>query len=124
MREFLLLVLAVGHYGYEPLAALLDSDMARVFYIFQGFTGACFFALAGLTLHRPHWPAAARLAVHLVALWGLAEQTLVVTCGCTRLWDVSFRAPPGQGLCGGQWYGIGLAVVAWLAVVVYTARKA
>lgn len=124
MKEALLLLLAVGHYGYEPVAALLGVGPARVFYVFQGATGAAFFALAGLTLHRPHWPAAARLAVHLVALWGLAEQTLVVTCGCARLWDVSFRSPPGEGLCGGQWYGIGLAVVAWLAVVVYTARKA
>lgn len=124
MKEVLLLLLAVGHYGYEPVAALLGAGPARVFYVFQGVTGACFFALAGLTLHRPHWPAAARLAVHLVALWGLAEQTLVVTCGCARLWDVSFRAQPGEGLCGGQWFGIGLAVVAWLAVVVYTARKA
>lgn len=124
MLEALLLLLAVGHFGYEPLASLLGVLPTRVFYVFQGVTGAAFFALAGVTLSRPHWPAAARWALHLVALWGVAEQTLVVTCGCARLWDVSFRAPPGQGLCGGQWYGFGLAVVAWLAVVVYTARKA
>lgn len=123
MREALLLMLAVGHYGYEAVARMLGVDVGRVFYVFQGATGAAFFALAGLTLQRPAWPPAARWAVYLVALWGLAEQTLVVTCGCARLWDVSFRAAPGQGLCGDQWYGVGLAVVAWLAVVVWTARR-
>jgi hypothetical protein len=123
LLEALLMLLAVGHFGYEPLASLLDVLPTRVFYIFQGVIGAAFFALAGLTLHRPHWPSAARWALYLVALWGLAEQTLVVTCGCARLWNVTFRAPPGQGLCGGNWYGVGLAVVAWLAMVVWTARK-
>lgn len=123
MTEALLLLLAAGHYGYEPLAGWLGVEPARVFYVFQGLTGAGFFALAGLTLQRPTWPPAARWAVYLVALWGLAEQTLVVTCGCARLWDASFLAPPGQGLCGGSWYGVGLAVVAWLAVVVWTARR-
>lgn len=124
MREALLLLLAVGHYGYEAAARMLGVDTGRVFYVFQGFTGACFFALAGLTLQRPTWPPAARLAVYGIALCGVAEQTLVVTCGCARLWDVSFRAPPGQGLCGSPWYGIGLAAVAWLAMLVLMARKA
>jgi hypothetical protein len=124
VKEALLLILAVGHYGYEAVARMLGVDVGRVFYVFQGLTGACFFALAGLTIGRHSWPPAARWAVCGVALWGVAEQTLVVTCGCARLWDVSFRAPPGQGLCGGQWYGIGLAVVAWLAMMVWMTRKA
>ncbi len=123
MIEALLLLLAYGHYGYERLGDLLGVDPARIFYVFQGFTGGCFFALAGLKLQRKTWAPAARWAAYLVALWGLAEQTLVVTCGCSRLWDVSFRAPRGEGLCGGNWYGIGLAVVAWLAVLVWTARR-
>lgn len=123
MTEALLLLLAGGHYGYEPLAEWLGVDRGRIFYVFQGLLGAGFFALAGLMFQRPKWPPAARWAVQAVALWGLAEQTLVVTCGCARLWDVSFRAPPGQGLCGGNWYGVGLAVVAWLAGLVWTARR-
>lgn len=126
MIEALLLMLAVGHYGYEPLAEVLGADRGRVFYVFQGIIGAGFFWLAPRVIleRRKHWPQAARLALYGVALWGLAEQTLIVTCGCARLWDASFRAPPGEGLCGGQWYGVGLAVVAWLAWLVWTARKA
>lgn len=125
MLEAMLLALAIGHYAYAPVADVLGVLQTRVFYVFQGALGGGFFVLAGLKLQqRRTWPRAARLAAGLVALWGLAEQTMVVTCGCARLWDVSFRAPPGQGLCGGQWYGVGLAVVAWLAVVVWTARKA
>lgn len=126
MLEALLLLLAMGHYGYQPVADLLGVLPTRVFYVFQGVIGAGFFWLAPRVIleRRKHWPQAARWALYGVSLWGLAEQTLVVTCGCARLWDVSFRAPPGEGLCGGQWYGLGLAVVAWLAVVVYTVRKA
>jgi len=124
--EALLLLLAIGHYGYQPTADLLGVLPTRVFYVFQGITGAAFFALAPRVVleRRRHWPQAARIALYGVALWGLAEQTLIVTCGCARLRDASFRAPPGEGLCGGQWYGVGLAVVAWLALLVWTAKKA
>lgn len=126
MIEALLLTLAVSHYGYEAMAQFLGVDVGRVFYIFQGAVGAGFFWLAprAIIASRHWWPAALLHAVQLVGLAGLAEQTLVVTCGCARLYDPVFRAPPGHGLCGGQWYGVGLAVVAWLAWMVWMARKA
>ena len=125
MIEALLLVLAVGHYGYEVTARLMEVDRGRIFYIFQGVIGAGLFWLAprAILAVRARWPAALRHAVQFVALAGLAEQTLVVTCGCARLYDPVFNAPPGEGLCGGQWYGIGLAAVAWLAVLVWRARR-
>ena len=119
MIEALLLVLALGHYGYGMAASLLGVSEPRVFYIFQGLTGAGFFVLAGLVLHRKTWPVAVHLALYLVAIWGLVEQLLVVGCGWARLYDPIFRAPPGGGLCGGpRGYGLGLAVVAWLALIV------
>ena len=125
MIEALLLALAVAHYSYEATAQLLAADRGRIFYIFQGAVGVGFFWLAprAIIASRQWWPVALLHAVQLVGLAGLAEQTLVVTCGCARLYDPVFRAPPGQGLCGGQWYGVGLAVVAWLAWMVWTARK-
>lgn len=119
----MLVLLAVAHYGYEPLALRLHVDPGRIFYIFQGVVGALFFILAGLTLHRPHWPEAARLSLYGVAWWGLVEQGLVASCGCARLYERDFHAPRGQGLCGEPWSGIGLAVVAWLAMLVWMARK-
>jgi len=122
--EVLLLVLAVGHYGYEATAQLLAADRGRVFYVFQGVIGAGFFWLAPRAIVAARrWPVALLHAAQFVGLAGLAEQTLIVTCGCARLYDPVFRAPPGEGLCGGQWYGVGLAVVAWLAVVVWRARS-
>lgn len=123
MTELALLVLAVGHYGYELAAALLAADGARVFYIFQGLTGLGFFVMAGLSVPR-HWAPAARWPLYLVALAGVAEQTLVAGCGAVRLYEPTFRAPPGEGLCGPGWYGAGLAVTAWVALLVYVSMKA
>jgi len=122
MIEALLLVLAVGHYGYAPAAALLGVSEPRTFYIFQGMIGAGFFVLAGLMLHRKAWPAAVRSVLSLVALAGVAEQLLIVGCGVSRLYEPIFRAPKYEGICGRGWYGIGAAVVAWLAVVVWQVR--
>ncbi len=123
MTDLLLVVLALSHYGYEAGADALGVTPQRVFYIFQGGLGLGFFVMAGLRA-RPHWAPAARWALHLVALCGCAEQALVIGCGCGRLWEPVFRAPRGEGLCGGGWYGVGLAVVAWLAAMVWWARRA
>jgi hypothetical protein len=122
MIEALLLVLAIGHYGYAPAAAALGVSEPRIFYLFQGLIGAAFFGLAGLVLYRKAWPVAVRSALQLVALAGVAEQLLVVGCGTMRLYEPIFRAPKGEGLCGRGWYGVGLAVLAWLAVIVWSAR--
>jgi hypothetical protein len=122
MIEALLMVLAIGHYGYAPAAAALGVSEPRIFYLFQGLIGAAFFGLAGLVLYRKAWPAAVRSALQLVALAGVAEQLLVVGCGAARLYEPIFRAPKYEGICGRWWYGIGMAVVAWLAVLVWQVR--
>lgn len=123
MTELALLALVVGHYCYEAAAILLEADSARVFYIFQGATGLGFFVLAGLSVPR-HWAPAVRWPLYLVALTGVAEQTLVAACGAVRLHAPIFRAPPGEGLCGPGWYGAGLAITAWVVLLVYVSRRA
>jgi len=122
MIEALLVVLAIAHYGYEPVASALEVAAPRVFYVFQGAVGAAFFVLAGLVLYRKAWPAAMRSVFSLVALAGVAEQLLIVGCGIARIYEPKIMAPKYEGICGRGWYGIGAAVVAWLAVLVWQVR--
>lgn len=127
MTEALLVVLALGHYGYEASADLLATTPQRIWYVFQALLGGAAFYLAGLRCGERAaargWPEAARLALYCVALAGVAEQALAAGCGCARLWAPVFRAPRGEGLCGGGWYGAGMAVLTWLALLVYRSRK-
>jgi hypothetical protein len=121
MTEALLVILALGHIGYIPIAAALGVNEMRVFYLLQGAIGAGFFALAGLVLNRKTWPKKVTAALRFVALFGVYEQLLMIGCGVPRLWAETFRTPPGQGLCGSRWTALNFALFTWLIVYVVAA---
>lgn len=113
----LLLLVALTHYGYEPIAALWPGNVAgAVFYILRGIEGAGLFAL--LVAH-PHygWP------VQLVAAWGFVEEAQTAICRIGKGVMTAPAVEPYQGLCGWPAYSIGVILMAAIAAVLVSARR-
>ena len=109
----MLSVFAVCEYGYEVVATLIGADRARVFYISQGALAGAFFWLAMLILPHP--------MAKVIAVGGVVEQTLVVSCAAIKLYQPPPWVRQGESMCdsvlGFQTYPVGMFVMTLYAFV-------
>ncbi len=106
----MLVVFAIAEYGYEAVAALLRADPARIFYATQGALVGAFFWIAMLFFTHP--------LAKIIALGGVVEQSMVVTCAVVKLYQPPPWVPPGQSLCDSV-FGFNTYYVGMLAMAVY-----
>ena len=118
MAAFLLLiVVALTHYGYQPIASLWPGDVAgAVFYILRGLEGAVLF---GLLILRPvkSWQLA------IVAAWGFVEEAQTAVCRIGMGVMYTPNVEPYQGLCGWPAYSIGVIAMAAMATALVTIKR-
>lgn len=114
----LLFVVAVVHYGYEPIASLLYPDQAEraaraVFYVARGFEGAVLYGLLWACAPR-------RLPVMAACLWGAVESAQTALCRIALGLGGPTPAPgPYGGLCdlATDWPISGLTAVVALVCI-------
>lgn len=89
----LLLIVAITHYGYDPICTVvpfLGHSAKGVFYILRGFEGAILFAV--IWYLRP--------ALWAVCLWGLLEEGETAVCRIAAGFPGVPVATAWSGLCG------------------------
>lgn len=113
VAALLLLLIAVVHYGIDPICSLvpsLEHSTKALFYVLRGLEGVVLFAVIGF-MCRVLWP---------ICAWGALEEGETAVC---RLVAGPLDRPPAavawSGLCGEAsglpWYSIGLVIAAMLA---------
>lgn len=111
----MLALVALVHYGYDPIATLLPGvSPAALFYVLRGVEGAILFAVV-LTQ-------ASSLPLALVAGWGMIEEFQTAACRLSADMGTAPAVVAFSGLCGPWAYALGIVVIAALAAVV--AREA
>lgn len=107
----LLLAVAVTHFGYELIALAYTEQAAAAkawFYMLRGLEGVVLFgAIAALSKS---------LAVTLVCALGIWEEGLTVACRASKPIGEALGYAPFVGLCGREWYWIGLAALGLVAL--------
>jgi len=107
----LMLLVAGTHYAYAPLALLYEHPKVAakaLFYVARGIEGAAVFSLLGLLSKRPE--------VWAVCALGFIEESETAVC---RLSDPIDSVPGVEifdGLCGQQYYALGLWALVCLAL--------
>jgi hypothetical protein len=112
----LLALVALVHYGYDPLAAYLypgvENAPRALFYVLRGFEGAVLW-LAVLVLARKSWP------LVVACVWGFFEGAQTAVCRLALGIGSKPETPsPYSGLCE---LVSGMPVVAISAVVALVA---
>lgn len=116
LAAVLLLLVAMTHYLYAPLATLYpDADRAAraLFYVARGIEGLALFGLVGVLARQP--------LVWAVCLWGAVEEGQTAVCRLAAGVGGRAGAELFSGLCGPVWYGLGL--VAGLALALWLHRE-
>ena len=116
----LLLLVAITHYAYDPLAILIFGDSggraARALaYVLRGHEGFWLFLAVGiLARSRVLWP---------VCVFGMVEEGEAALC---RLAHPLTEPPPYDifsGLCGYKAYTAGIAAAAVLALIIIRRKR-
>jgi hypothetical protein len=112
LAAIILCMVALTHYGYDPLASFY-ADHGRagraIFYAMRGLEGAALFALAGI-LSRSS-------AVALACLWGAVEEGQTAVCRLAAGIETVPVVPAFSGLCGADAYWLGIVIAAVIAVM-------
>lgn len=111
LAAILIAVIAITHYGYDPLASLYKDEQAAaraLFYILRGFEGAALFGIIGLLARRP--------LVLTICVWGAFEEAQTGVCRLARGIESLQSVEIFEGLCGRPMYTIGLMIAAALSV--------
>lgn len=112
LAVWLLLLIGVTHFGYDPIAAQLyggsESAGKALFYVFRGIEGCALFALVSYLMPRR--------AVIAACMLGMMEEGLTAACRVSK----PIAEVPGYaafaGLCGREWYWFGLAALGLIAL--------
>lgn len=109
----LLLLVALTHFGYEPIALLYEQQEAAAkawFYMLRGVEGVALFGVvAAMSRHR---------AVILVCALGMLEEGMTTACRASKPIGGVLGYEPFAGLCGPEWYRLGLGLVGLLALAI------
>lgn len=117
----LLLVVAGAHFGYELIALGYGQREAAAkawFYMLRGLEGVALFGvIAAMSRHR---------AVIAVCALGMFEEGMTTACRASKPIGGVLGYEPFAGLCGPEWYRLGLGLVGLVALgLAYeTGRKA
>lgn len=124
LAALILLVVAVTHYGHDLLATGYTSAPAASkawFYILRGAAGVVLFAvIAALAYQR--WGRKS-LLILIPCVWGMAEEGQTAIC---RLSRPIAEAPSHElfsGLCGSDWYWLGVIAAAVIAGMILDFRE-
>ena len=101
----LLVLIALTHYGYDPLAQLFedpDRSARRIFYALRGFEGTALFFIIGCVCRN--------FFVRCACLWGIWEESQTAVCQMARGFDGKTAYEAFQGLCGSEMYAFGLCL--------------
>ena len=113
MRIAVLLLATVGvvHFGYDWIALLYPDASAAAkawFYMLRGLEGVVLFAvLAYAFRHR---------AVIAVCLLGMFEEGMTTACRASKPIGGVLGYEPFAGLCGPEWYRLGLGLLGLIAL--------
>lgn len=110
LATLLLLIVALTHYGADPLAEMLGWRSTALFYALRGIEGAALFAVIALQRFS--------IVLLLVAGWGFVEEAQTAICRLSQDMTTAPSAAPYAGLCGSWAYYIGVVVLAALAAFV------
>lgn len=115
----LLIVLALSQYGYDALAALLNTSASRIFYVSQGVLGGLFFWLCMTLSTHP--------LTSIIAVGGVVEQTLVVSCAAAKLHVPKPWVRDGESMCdsvlGFPTYPLGMLAMTLQALLLTHRRQ-
>lgn len=115
----LLTAFALVGYSYNALGALLGVNPQRIEYMMSGALGAGFFWIATLVFSHP--------LAHVIAVGGVADQTLKASCAAVKLYAPKPWVPPGQSMCdsvfGFDTYNFGVYVMAGYAFILAHQRS-
>ena len=124
LAAILLLVVALVHYGYDLIAIGYENATQAAkawFYILRGAEGAVLFAVIAALAHqrwgRRSW------VVALPCIWGMAEEAQTSICRLGKPTTESPRNELFSGLCGSEWYWLGLAAVAVIGGLILDFRE-
>ncbi len=112
LSAILLALIALTHYGYEPIASLFgqQATQSSIFYILRGYEGLALFAFIGIL--------ARRVDVAAVCVWGMVEEGQTAICRLAVGLTSQVSVPPYTGVCGRGMYWIGIVAAALLALFV------
>lgn len=107
----LLLTVCVVHFGYDWIAkAYPDPEAAAKawFYMLRGLEGVILFALLAYAFrHR---------AVIALCLLGMFEEGMTTACRASKPISGVLGYEPFSGLCGPEWYRLGLCLLGLIAL--------
>ena len=107
----LLCLVGVVHFGYDLIAQTYPDPAAAAkawFYMARGVEGVALFAIvAGLTRNR---------GVIAVCLLGMWEEGLTTACRASKPVGGVLGYEPFSGLCGPEWYRLGLGLLGLIAL--------
>lgn len=113
MKLAVALLLAVGvvHFGYDWIAKAYPDQGAAAkawFYMLRGVEGVVLFAIvAALSRHR---------GVIAICLLGMWEEGLTTACRASKPIGGVLGYEPFAGLCGREWYWLGLGLLGLIAL--------
>lgn len=98
--SLLLVMVAVTHYGYQPLADFYaDTDKAAraIFYVLRGIEGCALYALVWWL--APKSGAGFRVGLAIACAWGMLESAQTSVCRIAAGIGQSVAPPAYHGLC-------------------------
>lgn len=107
----LLLCVAATHFGYDLIALAYTEQAAAAkawFYMLRGLEGVVLFGVIAALSKS--------IAVTLVCALGAWEEGLTVACRASKPIGDALGYAPFVGLCGRDWYWIGLAALGLVAL--------
>ena len=107
----LLALIGVAHYAPDWIATAYEQQDAAArawFYMLRGVEGVALFALvAALSKH---------IAVIAVCVLGMFEEGMTTACRASKPIGGFLGYEPFSGLCGKEWYWLGLGLLGLLAL--------